>query len=84
MTNLRDVMVPKHASQLAMSNLSAEDMFALNQVPNVKLSKEHSKYAMSDLVLEMSHFLDEDLVNRVEVQLVSERLRKEWGLPASF
>lgn len=50
----------------------------------MKLAKEHGKYAVSDLVLEMSHFLDEELVNRVEVQLVSERLKKEWDLPASF
>ena len=50
----------------------------------MKLAKEHGKYAVSDLVLEMSHFLDEELVNRVEVQLVSERLKKEWDLPVSF
>lgn len=45
---------------MPISNLSAEDLFALNQVPNVKLGKEHGKFAVSDLVLELSHFLDEE------------------------
>jgi len=48
--------------------LSNEDMFALNQIPNVKLDrKKHGEYAVSDLVLELSHFIDDEVVNRVEM-----------------
>jgi hypothetical protein len=27
----------------------------------------HKNFALNDLILEMSHFIDEDLVNRVEM-----------------
>ena len=35
-------------------------------------------------MLEVSHFLDEDLINRVETQMLSNRIRKDWNLPKSF
>jgi hypothetical protein len=65
--------------------LSNEDMFALNQIPNVKLDrKKHGGYAVSDLVLELSHFIDDEVVNRVEMQMMSDRLIKDWDLPENF
>lgn len=39
---------------------------------------------MSDLVLELSHFLDEEVVNKVESDLLSEKLRTEWGVTKDF
>lgn len=48
--------------------LSAEDLYALNQVPGVELKQgQHGQYALSDLVLEMAHFIDDDFVNRIEM-----------------
>jgi len=78
-------MLPDIATSMTLKDISAEDMFALNQVPNVQLSrKDHGNFAVNDLVLELSHFLDEDVVNRVELQLMSNRLKKQWGLPEHF
>ena len=61
-------MLPKYHSKLQIGEaLSAEDIFALNQVPNVEIDRQlHGSYALNDLVLEISHFLDEEIVNRVE------------------
>lgn len=57
----------------------------MNQVPNVDLKRDkHASFALNDLVLELSHFLDDDFVNRVEMQLISERMRKQWDLPEGF
>lgn len=39
---------------------------------------------MSDLVLELSHFLDEEVVNKVESDLLSDKLRTEWGVTKDF
>jgi len=36
------------------------------------------------LILELSHFLDEEVVNKVESEILSERLRKEWGMSKDF
>jgi len=44
----------------------------------------HGQYSLSDLVVELSHFLDEDVVNKVETEIFSERLRSEWGLSPDF
>ena len=86
LTNLRDTMLPRnHSSMTVGDGMSAEDLFAFNQVPNVELKRDkHAKFALNDVVLELSHFLDDDFVNRVEMQLVSERLRKQWDLPEGF
>ena len=83
---LRDTMVPRQNSSLSIADgLFAEDLFALNQVPGVELDlKKHGKFALNDVVLELSHFIDDDFANRVELALVSERIRKEWELPEGF
>lgn len=62
-------MVPKQYSRLSIADsLSAEDIYALNSVPKVNIDRErHENFALNDLVLELSHFLDEEVVNRVEM-----------------
>lgn len=44
----------------------------------------HGKFALNDLVLELSHFLDEEVVNRVEMEVLSKKLTADWGLPKDF
>ena len=39
---------------------------------------------MSDLIVELSHFLDEEVVNKVETEVYSDRLKKQWGLSKDF
>jgi len=33
------------------------------------------------LIVELSHFLDEEVINKVEIQIISKRIQKEWDLP---
>ena len=57
---------------MTIAELSAEDIFSLNQIPGVHISRDnHGKYALNDLVLELSHFLDDELINRVEMEVLS-------------
>lgn len=52
-------MVPETESKLRIDNLSPEDMYTLNSMPHVELKREvHGGYALNDIVLELSHFLD--------------------------
>lgn len=54
-----DVMVPKIPSNFSIGDLSAEDLFTLNSISRVDLTREaHGDYALNDLVLELSHFID--------------------------
>ena len=84
--NLRDSMLPKSFSKSTLGEaLSAEDIFTLNQIPNVEIDRAaHGQYSVNDLVLELSHFIDDEVVNRVEVQLMSDRIKEEWSLPKNF
>jgi len=84
--NLRDSMLPKRgSSKLTLSALDAQSLYALNSISRVNIDTErHGAYALSDLVLELSHFLDEEVVNKVETEIYSERMRQEWGLSKDF
>ena len=62
--------------------MSAEDIFALNSIPNVSIDrKRHGNYALNDVVMELAHFLDEEVINRVEMHVLSDKVIKDWGLP---
>jgi len=39
---------------------------------------------LNDLLLELSHFIDDDFVNRIEMQMMSNRIKEEWKLPDDF
>jgi len=70
-------MVPKHASSRRLSELSANDLYALNSLPKVKIDREeHGDYGLNDIVLEMSHLLDRNTVRKVELSLLEDNLRK--------
>jgi len=60
-------------------------MYALNSISKVQINRDkHGGYALNDIVLELSHFLDEEVVNKVETEIYSDRLRKEWGVSKDF
>jgi hypothetical protein len=39
---------------------------------------------VNDLVLELSHFVDEETINRVELEMMTKRIRADWQLPDDF
>ncbi len=78
-------MVPQNSTKLTIGEVEAKSLYALNSVSRVAFERErHGKYSLSDLVVELSHFLDEDVVNKIETEIFSDRLRKEWGLSPDF
>ena len=34
--------------------------------------------------MELSHFLDEEVVNKVETEVFGDKLRRDWGLSPDF
>jgi hypothetical protein len=78
-------MVPETESKLRIDSLSPEDMYTLNSMPHVELKREvHGGYAINDIVLELSHFLDQDTIKNVELTCLEDSLRKEWELSHDF
>ena len=60
-------MVQHKYSSLEIQDIPNEDMVLLNNIPDVEFTKHHKSYAVNDLVLELSHFLDEEVVNKKEL-----------------
>jgi hypothetical protein len=60
-------------------------MYSLNSIPKVELDRDmHGSYSINDIILELGHFLDEELVTKVEMEVMSQRLRDEWDLSSEF
>lgn len=78
-------MVPKTHSNLTIKDVDAKSLYSLNSISRVALERDrHGTFALNDLVVELSHFLDEDVVNKVETEVFSDRLRSDWGLSKDF
>jgi hypothetical protein len=78
-------MVPQERTKLSIGDIEAKTLYSLNSISRVSLERaRHGEYSLSDLVVELSHFLDEDVVNKVETEIYSDKLRSEWGLSADF
>lgn len=65
--------------------MSADDIFTLNSIPRVEIDRQkHGNYAINDIIVELSHFLDQDLVDKVNLSLLSDKMRDDWGLHPDF
>ena len=83
--NLRDSMLPSAPSKLTIGDIDAKSLYALNSISRVHLERErHGTYSLNDLVVELSHFLDEEVVSKVETEIFGDKLRNEWGLSKDF
>lgn len=83
--NLRDSMLPTGPSKLTIGDIDAKSLYALNSISRVQLEREkHGTYSLNDLVVELSHFLDEEVVSKVETEIFGDKLRQEWGLSKDF
>ncbi len=64
-----DILVPEKPSSLTLAEaLSPEDFYTLNSLSRVSIDGEQrDALALSDVVLELSHFIDNDTVRKVEL-----------------
>ena len=80
-----DLMVPDHPSMLKISDLTPEDLYALNSLPGVEFTRStHGEYAANDLVLELAHLVERDTVRKVELKMLEATLKDRFGIQSSF
>ena len=81
-----DILVPEEATSLSLGEaLSAEDFYALNSLSRVSIKEgQGSQIALSDLVLELAHFIDADTIRKMELGLLEDAFKKEWQLEDDF
>jgi len=72
-----DLMVPSEPSTLSLADaLRPEDFYQLNSLNRVYIDDQQStQIALNDLVLELSHFVDNDTVRKIELGLLESRLK---------
>ena len=70
-------MVPKQPTSLSLAEaLSPEDFYMLNSLSRVSIQGEQREaIALSDLMLELVHFIDSDTVRKVELQFLEDKLK---------
>jgi hypothetical protein len=74
--NARESMMPSNFSDMKYSDLSSPDLYALNSVPNVEFDlTQHGKYLISDLILELDHFLDQETIEKIELEILSQKMK---------
>jgi len=77
--------LPTKPTSLAIEDLDSKNLYTLNAINRVQIERErHAKYSLNDLVLELSHFLDEEVINKVEMEIFSNKMKQEWGLSKDF
>jgi hypothetical protein len=70
--------------KLWVRDIDSNPKINLLNVRDSMLPNRYSHFALNDVVLELSLFLDEEPINRVETQLITQKLRREWALPSDF
>lgn len=57
--------LPNKPTDMRIEELSGIDKYNLNSIPLVKFSPEMGKYGVTDIILELSHFLDDSTIGAV-------------------
>ena len=80
------MLVPETPSGLSLEEaLTPEDFYLLNSLSKVSIAGDlKHDIALSDLVLELSHFVDNDTVRKVELSFLEQKLKDEWELAKDF
>ena len=64
--NLRDSLLPAKPTDRKIVDMDAKTFYALNSLANVSFNRElHGEYSINEIVLELSNFLDEEVVDKV-------------------
>lgn len=70
--NLRDSCVPSTPTTKTLATVDSKSYYTLNSLANVKLDRDlHGGYSLNELILELSHFLDAEVVDKVETDVYS-------------
>lgn len=83
--SLRESMLPPTPTSLTFQSLDAKNLYSLNSIARVQIDRDlHGEFSLNELMLELSHFLDDEVVDKVELELFSKRVSQEWGLSEDF
>ena len=66
---LRNTCIRPDFTDLTFAQLSGMDRYNLNAVPLVHLTPDLVQYGLTDLILELSHFLDYSTIETVSAQI---------------
>lgn len=80
-----DCLLPAKPTSLSVVDMSQNDFNTLNSVPRVSLSmKDHGKFALSDILLEVSQVFDQQSVRDIELSCLQSSMKNDWQLSGEF
>lgn len=82
--NLKNSMLTSTPTSFTFKDIESKCLYSLNSIAKVKFDNElHGHYSLNELILELGHFLDGDVVEKVERNFVIQKLNKEWEMFSS-
>jgi hypothetical protein len=81
------VLIPENFTSLRVKDFKDEDCKVFECLYKVNISSLRERvgnFSLNEILFELSHFIDDYLVNRVEFFVIEQRLLKEWGIQPDF
>jgi hypothetical protein len=78
--NVGNTCIPKKESKLTLVELTGMDRYKLNSIPLVNITNEYKDFALSDLIFEISHFIDTSFVESVHPYIILDGKRVILGV----
>ncbi|OMJ81485.1 hypothetical protein SteCoe_18053 [Stentor coeruleus] len=75
------VMVPYNITSLKFSDLPDEDKLVYEGLHKVISPEEFKEYSLNEYLFELSHFIDDYLIRRLEFNIIEQKDLKDWGIP---
>lgn len=75
------VMIPFNLTSLKFSDLPEEDKSVYRGLHKVYCPNEFKDYSLNDYLFELSHFIDDYLIRRLEFNIIEQKDLKDWGVP---
>ena len=77
--NIDLVTVNENSSNLQFKDLSSNDIYAMNTLGNVDIKEDLYNFALSDLVLELNNFIDNNTINKIIYEIFSNKKSKDFN-----
>ncbi|CAG9316562.1 unnamed protein product [Blepharisma stoltei] len=74
------VLVPQHSTSYCLNDMDEEDALFCMSFRNVVLKESFGHYSLNELIFELSHFFDDEIIRRIEYNIIENYRLGQWGI----
>jgi hypothetical protein len=82
--NIQNSMIRTTTTALKLSDLAPNDIYQLNTLPNVDINESLNNFSLSDLILELNSFIDNNTVQKVLYQSFEKCNFGKFNIPQDY